>query len=119
MFSTIQSALKVRSLLVFLMVHVGLALGIFALARSSYGEWDLTSSLFLATILLLYGGFILSILFIVLPLLPWLKKAQQVEHWSDRLVRDLPIFIEHAPKIIAIVQNAIVTWKEATKAKND
>ncbi|MEK6580711.1 MAG: hypothetical protein AABZ55_15915 [Bdellovibrionota bacterium] len=117
MIQNLLSALKVRSLLVFLLVHIGLGLGIFALARVSFPMgWDLTSSLFLTSILCLYGGFVLSLAFVLWPLMPWIRRAQHVDHWSDRMIRDLPTLLEHLPKIIAAVKSLIATWNE-TKAK--
>ena len=107
MFQSIQSALKARVLFVFLLIHAGLALGIFALARISYPNgWDLTSVLFLAAVLCLYGGFLLAVAFILIPLLPWLKRAEKVEHWSERLIHDLP-------QLLAIFQKLLAIWNEA------
>ena len=114
MFGNLQVALKKKTLFAVLLVHLGLILGIFALARASFQNgWDLTSGLFLGSMICLYGGFIAGVLFILVPLLPWLKKAEQVEHWSERLLRDIPLLLEHLPQIIVAVRSLIGVWNEA------
>ena len=118
MFTNIESAIKKRALLVFLIIHLGLGLGICALSRQTLqAGWDLTTNFLLASVFFLYGGFVLGILFILLPLLPWLKRAQKVETWTDRIVRDLPIILEHLPKLVAIIQSMVLIWNEAKTGK--
>ena len=113
-FQNIQSALKLKALIVFALIHAGLILGIITVSRSSFpGGWDLTSSLFLASIICLYGGFILAVLFVLIPLLPWLKRAQKVETWTDRLMRDIPIILAQVPQVIALIQALVSAWNEA------
>ncbi|MBC7691220.1 MAG: hypothetical protein H7222_05575 [Methylotenera sp.] len=106
MLENVQAKLKTRTIAVFSVVHVGLILGIIAISRASFAEWDLTSSFYLASLLCLYGGFVMGILFIILPLLPWLKKARSVEHWTERALKELP-------HLIRIVQSLLAVWNEA------
>ena len=107
MFQSILAVIRIRALVVFLLVHAGLAFGIFGLARVSYPNgWDGTAVLFLVSILCLYGGFLLSVLFVLLPLLPWLRRAQRVEHWSERLIEELP-------QIIAAFRSLLAVWNES------
>ena len=112
MLQSILAMLRIRVLVVFLLVHAGLALGIFGLARVSYPNgWDETSILLLISVLFLYGGFLLSVLFVLLPLLPWVRRAQRVEHWSERLLDDLP-------QIIAAFQSLLAAWNESRVKAN-
>jgi hypothetical protein len=83
---------------------VGLALGIYALASNAAQGWSTTSTLFLSAILCLYFGFAFGVFFIIWPLLPWLKRMRQAETWIERILRELPVFLEHLPKIIAAIQ---------------
>ena len=117
MLQNLQSAVKKRAIITFILVHIGLALCAFALIRSTMlNGWDLNATFFLTGILFLYGGFLAGVFFIVAPILPWLKRAQQVEHWSERLLRELPMFLEQLPKIIAAVQSLIAAWNESKQA---
>jgi ABC-type dipeptide/oligopeptide/nickel transport system permease component len=110
------ATIKVRVISVFLIVHLGLGLGIYALARNSaFNGWDQTSSLFLAGVLCLYLGFFLGVFFIVWPILPWLSRARKVEHWTQRLIHDLPAFLEQLPKIIAAIQTFKAAWDDSKK----
>jgi hypothetical protein len=120
MLQNIQDAIKIRVLVVFVMVHIGLAMGIYALGRSSAPNgWDETSTFFLLGIVFLYGGFLLSVFFILWTVVPWVKKAQKVEHWSERLIRDLPLLIEHLPKVVATIQALVASWKESHPSSKD
>jgi hypothetical protein len=114
MLQNIQDAVKKRAIITFILVHIGAALSAIALIRSTtLNGWDVDSFLFATGLLLLYGGFLLGVFFIVAPLLPWLKRAQQAEHWSERLIRELPLFLEQLPKIIAAIQGIVETWNES------
>ena len=116
MLQNFQSAIKKRVIAVFLLVHLGLAIAVYALARNSaLMGWDQTSTLFLAAILCLYLGFVLGVFFVVAPILPWLNRAKQVEHWTQRLSSDLPVFLEQLPKIIAAVESLIAVWNESRR----
>lgn len=116
MLQNLKDAIKLRAFLVFLLVHLGLGCGVFALARSSYEAWSITSTLFLISIILLYGGFLLGVLFILLPALPWIRRIQRVEHWTERLIHELPLILAQIPKIIAAAQAIIAVWNEAKKS---
>jgi hypothetical protein len=97
MLSSFQSVMKARLMAVLLIIHAGLGLGVYSVARASYPNgWDQTSCLVLATVVTLYGGFVLA-----------------VEHWTERLISDLPVLIEQLPKLIAVAQSAVAVWKEA------
>lgn len=74
------------------------------MAGVSVEGWSTTSTLFLSAILCLYVGFLSGVFFIVWPLLPWLRRIRQAESWVERILRELPIFLEHLPKIIAAIQ---------------
>jgi hypothetical protein len=100
----VQEKAKLRGIFVFIIIHIGLALGIYALATNAAEGWSATSTLFLSALLCLYLGFVLGIFFIVWPLLPWLKRIRQAETWVERILRELPVFLEHLPKIIAAIQ---------------
>jgi hypothetical protein len=107
------SKIKARVIIVFLIVHLGLIMGVYALARySALNTWDQTSVFFLAGILCVYMGFFLGVFFIVWPILPWVKRVQAAEHWTKRWMDELPTLIENLPKIIAIVQSIRAAWKE-------
>jgi hypothetical protein len=113
-----QSAVKLRLLIALTVIHSGLVVGIFALARESFSNgWDVTSTLFLVSICALYGGLVLAVLFVVLPLLPWLRRAQRVDHWTERLIRDLPILVEQLPKLLLVIQSIVAVWSEARAQK--
>ena len=120
---SIQVAIKKRSIFVFLLIHTGLVLGIYALARTTVPEgWNQTTIVFLAAIACLYGGVLLGIFFVVWPLLPLLKKIQKAENWYERILHDLPYFLEQLPKIIAAIQSliaAVNTPKTNTTNKKD
>jgi hypothetical protein len=91
MLQNLQSAVVTRVVAVFLLIHAGLILGIYALGRAAAPNgWDETSIILLMSLLCLYGGFLLGVYFIVGKLLPWVKRAQKVEHWTERLLKDLP-----------------------------
>lgn len=114
-FNDFLNAIKLRAVAVFLLVHVGLVAGVYALARASaLGGWDQTAWFFLASILLLYFGFILGVFFIVWPLLPWVRRVRRIESWSQHLLHDLPLLLEQLPKIVAAVQAIAAAWKSAT-----
>lgn len=113
MLENLQAVVKFRLLLVLLVVHIGLVAGIVALARESLPNgWDATSILFLIAICALYGGFVLAVLFVVLPILPWIRRVQRVEHWTERLIRDLPVLVEHLPKLLIVIQSFVAVWNE-------
>jgi hypothetical protein len=115
MLQDLISAVKIRAVAVFLLIHLGLVLGIYALARTAaISGWDQTACLFLGSVLCLYLGFVLVIFFVLWPLLPWIRRAKKVEHWTERVMRDLPYLIEQLPKIVAAIQAVIATWKSAT-----
>jgi Flp pilus assembly protein TadB len=115
MFRDLLNAVKIRAVAVFLLIHLGLVLGIYALARAAaLNGWDQTACLFLGAVGCLYMGFVLAIFFVLWPLLPWIRRARKVEHWTERVMRDLPYFIEQLPKIVAAVQTVIAAWKSAT-----
>ena len=114
MFGNLQAALKAKTLLVLGFIHLGLILGVFSLARTSFPNgWDLTSTLFLVSIICLYGGFMAGLIFIVVPLLPWLKRAERMEHWTERLLREIPLLLEHLPQVIIALRSLIAVWNEA------
>ena len=107
MFESIQSIIKIRIFIVFLLIHAGLALGIFTLARLSFPNgWDLTSSLFLMSILCLYGGAVLGVMFVLIPILPWLRQARRVKHWSERVIESLP-------QLFTAFQSFLLLWRDA------
>ena len=116
-------AIKKRTILVFLLIHLGLALGIYALARTTVPDgWHQTTIVFLAAIVCLYGGVLLGVFFVAWPLLPLIRKIQKAENWYDRVMRDLPFFLEQLPKIIAAIQSLIATVntpKTKTTTKKD
>ncbi len=109
----IQAALKIRTIIVFLLVHIGLAVGIFALARASYEGWDLTSTLFLLSTVFIYGGFLLAVLFVALPLVSLAKKAERFDSWTSRLIHELPALIDQLPKLVLVFESLLRAWKEA------
>ena len=118
MFETLISTLKVRTILVFVLVHVGLCFGIFALARTSFPDgWNSTSTFLALALAGLYGGFLLGTLFVILPLIPLVKKAQRVEHWYEKWIGDLPLLVEQFPKIIAAAQQLMAEWQESKHQK--
>ena len=116
MFQDIQDAIKKRAIFTFIIVHLGAACGGVALIRTlTLNGWDLDSTLFLIGFLLLYFGFLTGVFFIVAPILPWLKRAQQVDSWSERLLRELPKLLEQLPKIIVAEQTVATIWNESKR----
>jgi hypothetical protein len=114
----IQAMIKRRTLGVMFVVHAGLIVAAFALARLSVQTgWDQTAIMLLLGILGIYLGFLLGAFFIIGPVLPWIRRAKRMEHWTDRLVRDLPVFMEHLPKIIAAVEHLIVFWNSTRQTQ--
>ncbi len=112
MLEGLQRAIRSRAIFVFLVIHLGLILGIYGLARISMPNgWDETSLIFLGALVCLYGGILAAVFFIVWPLLPWLRRVQRIEHWSERLIRDLPILLQHLPQIIEAVQKLRRAWQ--------
>ena len=110
----VQAAVKKRAILVFLLIHAGLVLGIYALARTTVPNgWDETTIVFCAAVVCLYGGVVLGLAFIIWPLLPVIRRVQKADHWAERLVRDLPFFLEQLPKIVAAVQAINTAWNAA------
>ena len=121
----IQSTVKSRAILVCLIVHMGLICGLYAVAKLSImNGWDPTTITLLAGILCLYGGFLLALFFVLAPVWPWIRRAQQAEHWITLFLKDLPLFLEHLPKIVAAIESLIHTWNETrvpkkTKSKEE
>ena len=115
MFKEIKSAIRIRAFIVFTLVHLGLALGIFALARLSVpnGLNDPITKLFLFSIICLYGGFMLAVFFILMPLLPWIQRYHRVRHWTENLLEQVPIILAALPQIIAIVKAVAAAWHAA------
>jgi hypothetical protein len=114
MFQKLRSAVKIRTAVVILVIHAGLVLAILGLARqSAMVGWDANLNLMMVGTLCLYGGFLLAVLFVLVPLLPWIRRAKRVEHWSERLMRDLPLLIENLPKIVAAFQAIMAIWNDS------
>ncbi len=103
MLQRLQSVIKTRVILVFTLTHLGLALSGYALVKN-----DPTSSLYIAGVGCLYGGFLLSLFFIITPILPWIRRVQRIEFW-------ISLIIENLPKIIAAYQQIIEIWNTSQK----
>ena len=115
MFDKIQTAIKIRIITVFMLVHTGLALGVYSLARASFNGWDQTSVVYLAGILCLYLGFLLGVFFVLGPIMPWVQRAKKVDHWIERVIHELPVLVDSLPKIIAAVQTIIALWNDSKR----
>jgi hypothetical protein len=105
MFDRIQSAIKTRIIFVFLIIHLGLALCVYAFATG-----DTRSQICLAGVSCLYAGFLFAIFFIVSPLLPWYQRAKEIHSW-------IQLIIDNLPKIIAAYQQMVEIW-HASKSKH-
>ncbi len=117
MLQNLWSAFQIRALIVFLIIHSGLGLGIFVLARTTaVTGWDKTATLLLSCILCLYGGFVLAVSFALWSLIPWLRRARQARNWMERLVAHLPYFLEQLPQIVAAIQALIIAIREGASA---
>lgn len=111
-FQAFQDAVKLRAIAVFALVHVGLVLGIFLLARLSAADgWNSTTWLLAGALACFYGGFVLGAFFILAPLLPWIRRFQTAQHWTERLLHDIPIIMEQVPKVIQAIQTFLATWQ--------
>jgi hypothetical protein len=118
MFQNLQSAIKTRAILVFGIVHLGLILALAGLFRSSATlGWE-TSAVWIAVGLgFLYFGFLLGVFLIVAPIWPWVQRARRLQDLSSWLIRDLPLLLEHLPKIIAAVKAIAAAWVEVTEKR--
>lgn len=113
MFEAIQKTIKLKAALIFLLIHVGLVTAVYCVARLSGSMgMDQTLGFLLAGILILYFGILLGIYFVMAPLIPWIRRTQQVSHWTDRLLKDLPTLVENLPKIIDAVRTILALWHE-------
>jgi hypothetical protein len=110
----LKSTLRNGAIAVLSLVHLGLVLGIYALGRASAPNgWDQTAILLLASTLLLYGGFLLGVALIIRLALPWVRRAQSMDHWSERLLRELPQLLEQVPKVVEAVRALRSAWNES------
>jgi hypothetical protein len=105
MFERLLSAIKSRVIFVFVIIHIGLALCIYAFATGEF-----RSQIALAGVSCLYGGFLFAIFFIVSPLLPWYQRTREVYSW-------IQLIIDNLPKIIAAYQQMVEIW-HTTKSKH-
>jgi len=120
MLQKLQQAVKIRALAVFFIIHLGLALTLFAAARTGVSPgWDETSLLFLAGAITIYGGVMLSVFFIAVPLWPWIKRAQQIQYWKENWASEIPAILEQIPKILAAIQAFIAAWKAVQKPTHE
>ena len=105
MFAQLLSAIKNRVIFVFLIIHIGLALCVYAFATG-----EIRSPISLIGVSCLYAGFLFSVFFIISPLLPWFQRAREIHNW-------IQLVIDNLPKIIAAYREMVEIW-HAAKSKH-
>jgi hypothetical protein len=115
MLKDFQSAVKIRAVIVFILVHAGLMIALSGLLKQQYAlGWDSASTLLAIGVGLLYGGFALGVFMIVAPIWPWVRRARRMEELTAWVIRDLPVLLEQLPKVIAAVKAVGAAWNEVT-----
>jgi len=117
MLSRLKETFRHRVLIAFSFVHVGLLLAIFATARLSVTSgFDANLCLLLAGLLLLYFGTVFGAFFLIWPLVPLLRGAQEARHWWDEVGGDITSYVDLFHKVLELLKPLIQEWVNRRKA---
>ena len=98
MLSRLRSAIRTRLLAVLLILHAGTLVQVAALlgwvSEASTGRWLWIGFAGM------YGSFVLGTWFVLVPALPWVRRARRISAWRTWLVEELPEILAMIPVIV-------------------
>lgn len=106
--------IKIKAFLVFATIHAGLFLSCFALWKIAEAP-PAQKQLFLFLVsgtAAMYGGLLLGVAFLYLPLAPWLRRLQYFLGWRRWILDELPTLIALVPVIAGVVHILRAAWSE-------
>lgn len=114
MVDAILQKIKLRIILVFLTLHLGLVFAVYGLAAASR-EVTLGSTYWyiLIGIFLLYGGALMGALFVFLPVYSVSKKIRKLLNWREWILKELPQMISLIPSVVSGFKEAMQKLENA------
>lgn len=113
MLQRLYKIVRFRALLVLLLLHIGLASGIYGLVEAKNTGLPGHAFLLLASgIFGMYCGFLGAFFFIVLPALPWIERARRISNWKSFLTEELPEWIETLSTLMPVALELLATARE-------
>ena len=108
---------KLKAFFVFLTIHAGLVLSIYALYRTAQiPEARGVLGWLIGGTAGLYGGLILGALFLYLPVAPWIRRARRVLAWKTWIQDELPQLLVAVPAVIGALTTIIAAIQQASKS---
>lgn len=112
-------SLKIKTLIGFSLVHVGLAISVVALFRDDGAVFSgSTFDLLLIGICLMYAAYLFSVLSVWLELRPWIARIRRAQNWRTWIFTELPTFLALIPVVISAINIFRSSWSEI-KASQD
>lgn len=121
MFKDVLMLLIRRSLFVVVLLQGGLVLSIYALATLAQNESIYGTSLWyslLGGVILLYGGIMLGVFYLLWPIYSVYRKIQNLLRWRDWILTELPKIIALMPSLIQALRDGFEVNKSSNPSSN-
>jgi hypothetical protein len=108
-------ALKLRMTLILILLHVGLAFGAVGLWQSASLVPPSTWSWMALGLGCLYGAFLMTTLFVLIPAWPWMQRARKLKEWKTWAFEILPQVIALVPVLVTAYKVIRAAWQQYEK----
>ncbi len=105
MIQGVLSALKLRAIFVFVVIHAGLLAAVYGIASLPKPSGMETSHwLALGGLIGVYGGMVLAVFFVVWPLANLVRRIRRLLRWRDWILDELPRIIKLLPEVLEAIR---------------
>ena len=108
-------ALKLRLAVVLILLHVGMAFAIVGLWQTATLAPAAPLNWLIAGVACLYGSFLVTALFIMIPAWPWIQRARRLREWQTWAFEILPQIMAIVPLVLTVFNILKQAWAHFEK----